>query len=321
MFTFNPTPETKGVRLDIFLVEQLGISRSEIQKMIRAGLITVNGKLPKKPGDPLNREAVIEIAENQETASVGRLVDGQHVDTYGVEIVADEPDYLVINKPAGLLVHPTDAHEPVTLANWIIEKYPDVRGVGDRTDRSGIVHRLDKEASGLLVIAKTQPMFDSLKAQFQDRSIEKVYRVLVHGIVEKDHDVINFDIDRGPEGRMVSRPKVNPLSVKSLAKQQPGKEALTEFLVRERYTRFTLLEVRIHTGRTHQIRVHMFAYNHPVVGDTLYVNRGLNLKRDERLGRLFLHAEKLCFDTRTGERVCYEAPLPEELQAFLLELK
>ncbi|MEK7623973.1 MAG: RNA pseudouridine synthase [Patescibacteria group bacterium] len=238
-----------------------------------------------------------------------------------IQVIADADGYLVVNKPAGLLMHETTAHERDTLAHWLLEKYPEIRGVGEAPERPGIVHRLDKEASGLLVVAKTQAMFEHLKAQFQARTMEKEYLVLVHGIMPIEHGMIDFDIDRGSLGRMVSRPKIDPTSLTGVAKKQPGREAITEFFLEKQYTRFALLRVKIHTGRTHQIRVHMLAYNHPVVGDRLYFNKKLNRKRDLELGRLFLHATRLCFDDLEQKKVCCEAPLPEELKNFLEPLK
>lgn len=252
---------------------------------------------------------------------VYQAVPFSHMTTYPITVVAEADEYLVLLKPAGLLVHPTLRHESETLGAWLLEKYPDIASVGESPDRPGIVHRLDKEASGLLVVAKTQAMFELLKKQFQDRTVEKEYLVLVHGIVQSDEGVIDFLIDRGIDGRMVSRPKIDTMKVRNVPKIQSGREAVTEFFVEKRFTRFTLLRVRIHTGRTHQIRVHMFAYGHPVVGDTIYVNKKLNLKRDQALGRLFLHSTRLCFDDMAGRRVCHEAPLPEELQKFINELR
>lgn len=236
-------------------------------------------------------------------------------------IIADTPDYAVINKPAGLLAHPTVKKESATLANWLVNKYPEIKAVGESPERPGIVHRLDREASGVMVVAKTQSMFDHLKKQFQERDVEKQYVVLVHGRVAKDHGFIDFPIGRGEAGRMASRPNRDPLTLAALNHEEDDKTAVTEFLVKTRFTRFTLLEVTIHTGRMHQIRVHFFAYNHPVVGDTIYMNKKLNLKRDHALGRLFLHAQKLCFANLAGERVCYEAELPDELKKFLEQLK
>ncbi len=205
-----------------------------------------------------------------------------------IDVIADTPDYLVINKPSGVLVHPTNKGETDTLTAWLLEHYPEIKNVGDSPERPGLVHRLDKDASGVMVIAKTPAAFAHLKQQFQERIIEKEYIVLVHGKMDKEEGVIDFPIDRGIEGRMAAKPKIPKISLQAIDEGDMGKEATTEWLVKQRFTRFTLLDVKIHTGRMHQIRVHMLAYNRPVVGDTLYFNRKLNLKRDKELGRLFL---------------------------------
>jgi 23S rRNA pseudouridine1911/1915/1917 synthase len=237
-----------------------------------------------------------------------------------IKIIAETPDYLVLNKPAGILVHPTQANETDTLADWLKENYPKIKKVGDAPERPGIVHRLDREASGLLVVAKNQKMFDVLKKQFQEREIEKEYLVLVYEKILADEGEIDFEIDRGREGRMVSRPRIDKTLLKNVDKDQPGKESLTEFWVEKRYARFTLLRVRIHTGRMHQIRVHMFAYNHPVVGDQLYLNRKLIKKNEQKIDRLFLHSAKLCFNDLKGEKKCFESELPLELKEYLKKL-
>jgi len=206
------------------------------------------------------------------------------------KIVQVEKDYIVVEKPAGVLTHPTQAMEKDTLINVLLKKYRGIKKVGDSPERPGIVHRLDKEASGLLVVARTQKMFEHLKQQFQDRTIEKEYIVLVYGKMFKEHGVIDFAIDRGKEGRMVSRPKTDLLSVDKVGSAQPGKEAITEYFLEKTIGRFSLLRVKIHTGRMHQIRAHMFAFNHPVVGDTLYLNRKLVKKNQPKLDRMFLHS-------------------------------
>jgi len=238
-----------------------------------------------------------------------------------INIIAETKDYLVVNKPAGVLVHPTQAQEPETLVSWLLEKYPDIAEVGEAKERPGIVHRLDKDASGLLVIARTQEMFEHLKKQFQEREVEKEYAVLVYGNLESDDGKIDFAMDRGKEGRMVARPKTDVLKLKNVEKIQPGREALTEFWVEKRFIRFSWLRVKIQTGRTHQIRVHMLAYNHPVVGDKLYNNRKLIKKSDQELKRLFLHAQKLCFTDLSGKKQCFESELPKELKDYLDKLK
>jgi len=303
----------EGKRLDIFLMEQIKVSRSEAKKFISNGLVLLNGKLPKKAGQIMKEG--YEVLARKEIKGVK-----ESEFNFDIEIIADADDYVVINKPAGLLVHPTDANEPNTLVAWILENYPKVSGVGEDKVRPGIVHRLDKDASGVMVIAKTQKMFESLKDQFKNRTVEKEYGVLVHGLIDKDHDKINFEINRGMDGRMVSRPKIDSTKLRNVGKEQLGKEALTEYWIVNSFTRFTLLRVKIHTGRTHQIRVHMLAFNHPVVGDKLYFNKKLNMKKDKKLGRLFLHSKKLCFDDLSDKRVCYDSDLPEELNIFLNDL-
>jgi len=237
------------------------------------------------------------------------------------KIVQVEKDYVVVEKPAGILVHPTQAGEKDTLIDFVLKKYKEIKKVGDSPERPGIAHRLDKEASGLLVIARTQKMFEHLKKQFQARTIEKEYLVLVYGKMSKEHGIIDFAIDRGGEGRMVSRPKTNAFSVATAGKVQPGKEAITEYFLEKTIGRFSLLRVKIHTGRTHQIRAHMFAFNHPVVGDTLYLNRKLVKKNQPKLDRLFLHSARLCFDDLAGEKKCFEGGLPEELKEYLQKLE
>jgi len=236
------------------------------------------------------------------------------------KIVQVEKDYIVVEKPAGVLVHPTQAGEKDTLIDFVLKKYKEIKKVGDSAERPGIVHRLDKEASGLLVIARTQEMFEYLKKQFQDRTVEKEYCVLVYGPMSLEHGVIDFDIDRGKEGRMVSRPKTNAFSVASAPNVQPGKEAITEYFLEKIIGRFSLLRIKIYTGRTHQIRAHMFAFNHPVVGDKLYCNKKLIKKNEPKLDRLFLHSAKLCFSDLAGEKKCFESQMPEELIGYLKDI-
>lgn len=318
IFQYIISQELAGKRLDIFLVEQTGFSRSAVQSLIKNGQVHVNDVLPKKAGDILREGQVVVISEGE--TSEAPQGEKKERALPSVEIIAETDEYLVVNKPAGLLVHPTQAREEQTLISWLLATYPAIATVGDSPERPGIVHRLDKEASGVLVIAKTQAMFDALKKQFQEKTIEKHYRVLVHGSIAKDHDTITFPIDRGKEGRMVSRPRIEELTLKHVKRLQPGKEAMTEFYVEHRYVAMTLLSVRIHTGRTHQIRVHMYAYGNPVVGDTLYFQRKWQKKSTPPLDRLFLHAEKLCFTTLSGEKVCYEVPLPQQLNSFLEQI-
>ncbi len=319
--TYTVDTEHHGQRLDVFLADVAGKTRSHIQKCLMHGTITVNDVPPKKSGQVVHEGEVItlgEIVQQYSGASHTPVVDTAIYSR--ITVVSETPDYITLFKPAGLLIHPTEAGEQVTLADWIVRTYPEIASVGEDPLRPGIVHRLDKDASGILVVARTQAMFVHLKKQFKKRTIQKEYVILVHGVIANDTDTIDFDIDRGNDGRMVSRPKLKAITLKTVDAIQDGKSALTEFTVRARYARFTLLDVRIHTGRTHQIRVHMYAYNHPVVGDTVYKQKKNEKKHDMALDRLFLHARKLCFQDLTDTEQCFEVELPEELQTYLATL-
>jgi 23S rRNA pseudouridine1911/1915/1917 synthase len=324
--TMNATPtqitateKDAGKRLDIFIAEARNMPRSQAQRMIRSGCVLVDGAVETKPGLRMHADRSIKIVEKPKEEK--EKTPDKKITLPSIEIVQETNDYLVLVKPAGVLTHPTQAHEPDTLAAWINNRFPETHQVGDKPDvRPGIVHRLDKDTSGLMVVAKTQAMFDHLKKQFKQRRVTKEYIVLVYGAFESDHGIIDFDIDRGKDGRMVSRPKTNPYSLKTVDKIQPGKKAVTEFWVEKRFVRFSLLRVKLHTGRTHQIRVHMFASNHPVVGDLLYVNKKYIKKGDPALGRLFLHAGKLCFYDLKETQVCFEKQIPDTLQICLDQL-
>ncbi|HSR89306.1 MAG TPA: RluA family pseudouridine synthase [Candidatus Udaeobacter sp.] len=299
-------------RLDVFLAKKLKITRSQVQKMIEMEQVFVNNKLPKKPGDNLRADAIIEIKKGKITAAASEKKSEAKI-KFDVKIVAETPDYVVVEKPIGMLVHPTMAEEKNTLANFIVKKYPAIKKVGDDPMRPGIVHRLDKEASGLMVIARTQKMFNHLKEQFKNRTITKEYIALVHGPMPRNWDEINFPISRSETSdRMAAIPT---------SEAERGKEAKTEFLVEKNYVNFSLLRIKIHTGRMHQIRVHMLAYNHPLVGDPLYFQKKQKRVWDERLGRLFLHSTKLGFVDLAGETQEFLSPLPKELDEFLKLLK
>ena len=318
--------EQPKIRLDIFLSEKLAETRSQIKSLIENDLVLVNGKLPKKPGDQIKGGDVIEFNKQEKEKKENPEIDSESEKLEQklfseIKIVTETDDYVVVEKPAGVLSHPTLAKEKNTLTDFLVKKYPEIKKVGEGPDRPGIVHRLDREASGLLVVARNQKTFEHLKKQFQDRSIEKEYTVLVYENFSDGHGFIDFAIDRGPDGRMVARPIVKEVTLKTVRNIQPGREALTEYWVEETIGRFTLLKVKIHTGRMHQIRVHMFAFNHPVIGDTLYCNRKLIKKHEPKLNRLFLHSAKLCFVDLTGEKKCFISDLPEELKTYLEKIK
>jgi len=294
-------PTDKIDRLDKFITNKLpDLSRAFIQKQIKDGSITVNSDKTTAHYKPSTGD-IIEIAKTEQTKpSLSPNKDVQF------DVIDETADYIVINKPAGLVVHPAHGvHEP-TLTDGLLAKYPEIAKVGENELRPGIVHRLDREASGLMVIARTQKMFDHLKKQFQERAIEKEYIGLVHGIIEDEDGTIDTPIGRSQtkDGRMAAHPE----------KQEKDKDAKTEFEVEERIKNYTLLKVKILTGRSHQIRVHLNSIQHPVVGDTLYTNKRI---KHADLNRLFLHASKLGFDDLDSERKEFESDLPEELINFL----
>jgi len=291
-----------------------------VRKLIKLAFVRVNDVIAKKAGVVVQTNDKVLVEEQLVQENKEKKTEETYIDYNTIDILEETEDYLVINKPTGLLVHQTQALEKYTLTNWLCKRNPAITSVGEDSLRPGIVHRLDKPASGVMVIAKNQEMFLHLKKQFQKRSVKKEYIVLVHGVVEQEYGQIDFEIARGKEGKMVSRPKTDELSLRNIRKLQKGKEALTEFSVEKRFSRFTLLTVKIHTGRTHQIRVHMLAYNHAVVGDTLYFNKRNNKKHDIDLGRLFLHASSLCFTTLAGKEVCFSAPLPHDLEQHTSQL-
>lgn len=315
--TIQETDHNK--RLDIFLSEKLEITRSQVQKIISDSRVEINGKLPKKMGDRVKTNDEIKITPETKAAKntdkKSTKVETSKEEIPEPKIIFEDKEYLVVNKPSGLLVHPTPANEINTLTNFLVKKYPGIKKVGDNPDvRPGIVHRLDKEASGLLLIARTQAAFKTFKEEFKTRQVKKEYLVLVHGKIDRDEGVIDFPLGRKPDGRMAAMPKMD----RGLPTDF-GKPALTEFWVEQKFSNFTLLRVRIHSGRMHQIRAHFLAYNHPVVGDTLYHQKQY-LKWSGRINRLFLHCSNLGFFNLKNEWVEYESKLPSELVEFLKTL-
>jgi len=214
-----------------------------------------------------------------------------------VKIIYEDKDVLAINKPAGLLVH-----GPNSLVDWLLKKYPEIKDVGEDSIRPGIVHRLDKDTSGVLLVAKNQKAFEYLKEQFQNRKIKKKYIALVEGNIKDSNGIIDLPIGKSKKD----------FRKKSSTGKIVGKirEAITEYKVLKRFKNFTLVEVFPKTGRTHQIRVHFKAINHPVAGDKLY-------GRQNNLNRQFLHASSLEFNLPNGARIKLEADLPEDLKNFL----
>lgn len=316
------TKKTAGLRLDKFLAEAGSIwgenqpSRNQIQKLIEQGIIKINGLSASshyqlKPGDIIDLQK--KLLKHNQIISVKSLKTAS--DQPQVEIIDETAEFLIINKPAGLTVH---GRSDYTLADWLKVKNPEIARVGDDPERPGIVHRLDKDVSGLMVIAKTQASFNHLKKQFQNRTITKEYTALVHGKIQKDSSTINFPIRRAREGYKMA-------AIPQTIKGQPtetGRLAETEFRIITRLVNYTLLKVKIKTGRTHQIRVHLAAYGHPVVGDNTYgtaKTRTQNKKLD--LKRIFLIANHLRFTDLAGKVKDYKVDLTEGLKRTLRQAK
>ena len=261
----------------------------------------VNG-LIAKPSHKLRSgdEVEVELVSAPSTAFVPQNIP--------IEIVYEDDDLIVVNKPAGLVVHPAAGVATGTLANALAFHFQKLSQSGGAA-RPGIVHRLDRGTSGLMVVAKTDSAHDHLADQFRAREVFKSYVTLVHGQVKKQTDLIDQPIARDPRNRT------------RMAVVRGGRPALSIYKVRRRFERFTLLDVELKTGRTHQIRVHLAWLKHPVVGDEIYGGGRDKTVTDARirtqiakLGRQFLHAERLEFrHPRTAEQVCFTAALPSEL--------
>ncbi len=306
--------EDVGMRLDIFLSEKIqDWSRSRLKKLVDEGDILVNGGAIKssyrlRDGDEISVELTEQDGDNFEPEDIP------------IEIVFEDEYLAVINKPAGMVVHPGAGVPNGTLANGIAWHFKfDVSEdeKDKKSNRIGIVHRLDKETSGLIVVAKNEITHEKLSAQFHDRKVRKSYIALVHGFVRKLTGKVEEPIARDRKNRV------------KMAVDKNGRNALSVYKVRTRFESFTLLDVDIKTGRTHQIRVHLSHINHPIVGDETY-NGGRDKqipdaqlrKAIKNLDRFFLHAEKLSFiHPVTKEKMDFEQPMPDELTDLLKRIE
>jgi 23S rRNA pseudouridine1911/1915/1917 synthase len=287
-------PPSEGVRVDRFLVDHLpDYSRGRIQKLIEDSNVTVDGRLIRASERlHVGQRVTVQLPPPESTSVVATEIP--------LDIVIERPDLLVLNKPAGLVVHPAPGHPADTVANALMARYPGL--VVGNAKRPGIVHRLDKDTSGLLVVALTDHMYQWLVDQMGSRKVQKEYLALVHGEVGPEVGSIEAPIGRDRHDRQ------------KMGVVPEGRESTTGFQVVERFAGFTLLRLKLETGRTHQIRVHLAAIGHPVAGDVVYGSRKPSLG----LGRQFLHAWYLGFELPQEDRCLVAwAPLPPELAAVL----
>lgn len=305
--TWKIAKENENKRLDVFLTEKLPTSRNQVQNKIESGRVKINDNRATKNGIFLSEGDEIKLFPKNKKSKQEIKTE---LNNFDIKLVKKADNYLVVSKPSGLLVHPTAAQEKVTLANWLVYNFPEIKTVGEFDDRPGIVHRLDRDTSGLLVVARSNEMFDHLKRQFKKRKIYKEYRTLVHGRINSKHDTIKLPIGRNKKGKFVAKPK----------NSKKGKSAITKFEVIDRLGGYTYLKVNIITGRTHQIRVHMNAYGFPIVGDKLNLDEGDKTRLDEDLDRIFLHAQKLCFYDLEKNKICKILRLPKELKQVIQNL-
>ena len=310
------SPADAGKRLDQFLVRQIpDISRARIQQLIDQEKVLVNDGAAKASLRLHGDERIAILAEV--TLPPLRAV----AENIPLDIVYEDDDLAVINKAAGMMVHAgagatESERNRGTLVNALLHRFGELSGVGGEL-RPGIVHRLDKATSGLIVVAKNDEAHRKLAAQFARRVVKKKYIALVHGWIKQDRGTISSSISRDPVRR-----------IRMTTQRSGGREAITHYTVQQRvnskFGKFTLLELRIDTGRTHQIRVHLASLRHPVVGDTLYgAPRELTAKNqpDISLPRNFLHAAGLQLQHPcSGETLSFARPLPQELQSFLQHL-
>jgi 23S rRNA pseudouridine1911/1915/1917 synthase len=292
-----------GARLDRWLAARVPeLSRARLQVLIDAGHVRVDGGIPKASRRLTGGERVsVEIPPAPpETLSPEPIA---------LTIVYEDDDVLVVDKPAGMVVHPGAGHPTGTLAAAVLAHAPGTAGVGGPR-RPGIVHRLDKDTSGLLVLAKTGRAYDSLTAQLAARTVTRRYRAIVHGRLKAGEGVVEAPIGRHPRDRT------------RMAVVARGKRAVTRYRVLERFSQFSDLDVRLETGRTHQIRVHMASLGHPVVGDPLYGARTGRALVGIDLEGLALHAAELAFmHPVTESRLQFASPLPRRLERLLSQLR
>jgi 23S rRNA pseudouridine1911/1915/1917 synthase len=300
--TLTASAGDAGRRLDLFIAERApAISRTRVQELIRQGSVRVNGRAAKAA----HRVSAGEVIEFEALPRPPLVAAAENLP---VDLLLVEDDFVVVNKPAGMVVHASAGHESGTLVNALLYRLEKLSGAGGKL-RPGIVHRLDKDTSGAMVVARNDQAHENLGEQFRLRTVRKIYLALVHGKLPRDSGSITLPISRDPQRR-----------TRMTARQKTGRHARTDWRVIARLDRCTLAEVALHTGRTHQIRAHFAASGHPVVGDTLYgAPRSLRAgKRDlPLLKRNFLHSARIGFShPSTSAWIDVRAPLPQDLRVY-----
>ena len=318
-YNFSIQKQNQGNRLDKFLTQEIeNLSRAFIQKLIKDKKVVVNSKSAKCS----YKLRISDQIKTEYKKEQGNLKPNPKI---RLNIIHEDKDVIVINKPAGLVVHPVNFQMTDTLVNGLLSYCPKIRNVGEDKLRPGIVHRLDKDTSGVLVIVKNNKAFQYIKSQFKNRKVQKTYIALVHGKVTPKTAQIE---------KPIARNKFNPLKMtvlKAQASQPSLKDALTKYKVLRYINKYSLLEVHPKTGRMHQIRVHLSSIGHPVAGDEKYSSKfnpksrsaptGQEVKSSKlRLDRQFLHASKLNIKLPDGTYAEFEAKLPKDLQNFLNNL-
>lgn len=295
----NMKEEYIGKRIDKILVKEMGdFSRTQIQSLIQGGYVYVCGKIVKA-SYKLNDNDIIDvhIPEPEDTSILPENIP--------LDVVYEDSDVIVVNKPSGMIVHPSAGIYTGTLVNALLYHCKDLSGING-VARPGIVHRIDKETSGLLMVAKNDQAHQALSTQLQEHTVTRYYYALVHGLIPHEFGRIEAPIGRDPNDRK-----------KMMCTDKNAKHAITNFKVIERFNDMSLVECRLETGRTHQIRVHMAYIGHPVYGDPQY-----GLRRDDTSHGQFLHAKVLGFvHPRTGEKMLFTSDLPDFFQEKLEELR
>lgn len=295
------TEDEAGARIDKLLADALtDVSRSQLQDWIRDGHIRVNGAGVKPNYRVAAGDEIFVAPPEPEAAALTP-------EPIPLDIAYEDGDVIVVNKPRGMVVHPAAGHPSGTLVNALMHHCCDLSGINGEI-RPGIVHRIDKDTSGLLMAAKNDIAHQSLAAQLKEHSVTRRYVAVVHGVLEHDQGTIDAPIGRDPHDRKLFT-----------VTEKGSKRAITHFVVRERFVDYTVLDLMLETGRTHQIRVHMKFIGHPLIGDPVY---GRSKGRSMRIPGQALHAAALGFThPRTEQRLLFEAPLPDEMTELIEQLR